>query len=493
LRLDDSPFDALADAVLLFDETSHIRFVNRAAGRLFGIARDDFVGRDVRTLLPEPTRWVAGETRDASARRASGVRFPVRLSIGELTSDDGPLHLVSVHDLSERERLEADRNQTTRMDALGRFSGGIAHGFNNLLTVISGYSQLLLNGLDSGDPLRGLCVEIERTVERASDLTHQLLLFSRKQSGQPTSIDLNTILGGMERMLQRLVGNDVRLQFRLGTPLGRTLFDPGQLEQVISNLCEYARDSMLRSGRLEIETANVDLGADPNQRGVRIPPGRYIQLTIIDSGVGVVADAVPHLFEPFFLTKEPGKGNGLGLAMVYSIVKQWSGYIDVQSELGRGTRFRILLPREPDGARPTPTTVVVEPPGGKETILIAEDDASLLILIGRILTRLGYRVLQAASGREAMRLMEEEKGPIDLLVSDVVMPEMSGAELAEHLLKKIPSLRVLLISGYTGETVLNRGVVAGGLGFLAKPFTATVLAHKIRELLDVHVSPGSGI
>jgi nitrogen-specific signal transduction histidine kinase len=381
-------------------------------------------------------------------------------------------------------RSEAQLRHAQKMEAVGRLAGGVAHDFNNLLTVITGYSEVLLQGLRAGDPLRESLGEIRTAGERAGLLTRQLLAFSRKQLLHPVVLDLNAVVADMERMLRRLIGEDVELVTRLQPGLWPVRADPGQMEQVLLNLAVNARDAMPTGGRLAIETANVELaGSAAGLLGER--PGRYTLLAVSDTGCGMPPEVRAHLFEPFFTTKEVGRGTGLGLSTVYGIVTQSGGHIAVETEVGRGSSFRVYLPRAPEAdalaRRKEPAGGL---PRGQETVILVEDDDALRAVIHTILRRCGYQVLDARHGGDALVSCEQHAGPIHLLISDVVMPQMSGPQLAERLAWLRPGLQVLYISGYTDEAVIRHGVVNPAVAFLQKPFTPAALAQKVREILD---------
>jgi len=388
-------------------------------------------------------------------------------------------------DVTELKRLEEQLRQAQKMEAVGRLAGGVAHDFNNLLTAILGSTELLLGGLPGANPLREDAEEIRRAAERAAALTRQLLAYSRRQVLKPEPLNLNTVVAEMDRLLRRLIGEDVVLVTALAPDLGTVRADPGQIEQVIVNLALNARDAMPQGGRLSVATTNIEL--DPAYVGdhAGAKAGPFVLLTVTDTGTGMDPETTAHLFEPFFTTKEVGKGTGLGLATVYGIVKQSGGYITVYSEPGQGTSFKIYLPRVPE-ASPVPKgpTAPRESTRGTETILVVEDEPAVRSLSRRALEGSGYTVLAAATGADALELAERHDGPIDLLVTDVVMPGMSGRELAEQLAPRRPGLRVLYMSGYPGDAVVQRGGLAAGVAFLQKPFTPDGLARQVRAVLD---------
>jgi PAS domain S-box-containing protein len=387
---------------------------------------------------------------------------------------------VSYEDL---QRTQAQLAQAQKMEAIGQLAGGIAHDFNNLLTVIGGRSQLLLSRLPAQSPVRRDLELIQKTSERAAALTRQLLAFSRKQILAPKVLDLNAVVSGMASMLQRLIGEDIDLAFRAGADLGRVKADPGQIEQVIVNLVVNARDAMPGGGRVTLETANVELGEQYARRHVGVQPGPYVMLAVSDTGTGMDAETQARIFEPFFTTKAPGKGTGLGLATVYGIVKQSGGNIWVYSEVGKGTTFKIYLPRVEETEESVQPEVAL-PGRGTETILLVEDEDEVRELAREILEAYGYTVFQARQPAEAMLIAERHPGPIHLLVTDVVMPEMSGRALAERLAPLRPEMKVLYMSGYTDNAIVHHGRLDAGTPFVQKPFTPDVLVRKVREVLE---------
>jgi CheY-like chemotaxis protein len=370
------------------------------------------------------------------------------------------------------------------MEAVGRLAGGVAHDFNNLLTVISSYADLAVEGLSTSDPLREDMGEISRAAERASGLTRQLLAFSRKQVLQPSVLSLNAVVEGVEKMLARLIGEDVELVTVAAPDLGTVSADPGQIEQVIMNLVINARDAMPGGGRITIETANVTLSETDAGRRIAVPSGPYVMLAVSDTGHGMSSDVLEHLFEPFYTTKPQGQGTGLGLSTVFGIVRQSGGDVWVYSEPGHGTTFKIYLPRTQPAAQPAVVASSPVPPRGAETILLAEDDAALRALAMRVLTRQGYTVLEATNGREALELCESYEGTIDLVLSDVVMPELGGRALVERLAASRPRTRVLFMSGYTDDDVFRRALIDHRTEFLQKPFTPQSLSQRVREVLN---------
>ncbi|MGH7318518.1 MAG: ATP-binding protein [Candidatus Rokuibacteriota bacterium] len=384
-----------------------------------------------------------------------------------------------------RRQLESQLRQAQKMEAVGRLAGGVAHDFNNLLTVVLGRSQLLLNGMAPDDPGRKNLELIQETAERAAALTQQLLAFSRKQMLQPRVLDLNDVLAGLDAMLRRLIGEDIDLEILAGTRLGRTKADRGQLEQVIMNLVVNARDAMPHGGQLTIETANVALDDAFVSRHAGARAGRYVMLSVRDTGIGMDIEVQGHLFEPFFTTKEPGKGTGLGLATVYGIVKQHQGDITVESKPGRGATFTVYLPRIEEPADAVePAVAPGRPAHGSETVLVVEDEEAVRTLVREILQMNGYLVVEAGHGAEALQASERHEGPIHLLLTDVVMPEMSGRTLADRVMATRPTMKVLYISGHTDDAIVHHGVLDPGTVMLLKPFTPEALVRKVRAVLD---------
>jgi len=420
-------------------------------------------------------------TKSGELRWLADHSFPWRDGHGRLLGAVGTLVDVTV-----RKDLEAQLTQAQKMEAVGRLAGGVAHDFNNLTTAILGYSELMLRRLGPDDPLRRHVAEVTRAAERAAALTRQLLAFSRKQLLQPKVLDVAEVLEHSRGLLERLIGEDVELVTRGEPGVGRVRADPVQLDQVILNLAVNARDAMPRGGRLVLEASNADLDEDYAHEHVTVRPGRYVMLAVSDTGHGMDKETQQRIFEPFFTTKEVGKGTGLGLSTVYGIVQQSGGYVWVYSEVGRGTTFKIYLPRVEDEAdRPPP---VAEPPAARAItsglVLLVEDEASVRELLRELLETAGYSVLEASRPGEALRIAQARAEPIQLLITDVVMPEMTGPELARRLAEMRPGLRMLFLSGYTEGVVVDKGLLGEGAHFLQKPFTGEVLEAKVREVLD---------
>jgi len=486
------------EAIVCADPDGVILAWNPAAERLFGWSAAEAVGRSNFRLVVPPDRLA--ESLDRVGRIRLGERLapletvrlrkcgePVRVSVtvSAVRVAGRVVGLAAMYrDDTERGRLEEQLRQAQKLEAVGRLAGGVAHDFNNLLTIISGYSELMLASLAAGDQNRSLVKEIYDAGERAAQLTRQLLTFSRKQVVEARLIDLNEVVAKAEKMLRRLIGEDVRLVAKLGAGLRRVKADPGQVEQVIVNLAVNARDAMPTGGLLAIETADADLDEADAARRAGVPPGRYVRMAVSDTGRGMTDEVLARAFEPFFTTKGADKGTGLGLATVFGIVKQSGGHVCLTSEVGRGTTFRVYLPAVEDAAGPPLVGSQATVPTGTETVLLAEDDARVRDMARAALRSFGYAVLEARDGEEAVRVAAAYPGPIDLLITDVVMPGMGGRQVAEELARRRPGLRVLYVSGYTDDAVIRHGVLHAETAFLQKPFTMAALANKVRRVLS---------
>jgi PAS domain S-box-containing protein len=490
-------FETNPEPMWVYDfETLRILAVNEAAIARYGYSQSEFLALTIRDIRPaeEQSRLEQelarrpdeGAIRTGVRHRAKDGRlFEVDLVARPLEFAGRRARLVLARDVTAQRHLENQLRQSQKMEAVGQLAGGIAHDFNNLLTAILGSTQLLLQATPPGDVRREDVEEIRNAGLRAAELTRQLLAFSRRQVLAPKVLELNAVVANMDKMLRRLIGEDVELATALHAEAGAVNADPGQLEQVLLNLVVNARDAMPGGGRVLIETTRVLLRDELVERRHRLPPGDYVCLAVTDSGLGMDESTQAHLFEPFFTTKEVGKGTGLGLATVYGIVKQSGGYIWVYSEPGRGTTVKVYLPRVPGAA--DPPLPAPEPPalrGGHETVLLVEDAAPVRTLARRSLEACGYTVLDAADGPSAIELSARHAGAIAVLVTDVVMPGMSGRELAERLAPTRPAMKVLYTSGYTDDAMVRQGVLNAGVAFLQKPFVPDSLARKVRDVLD---------
>jgi PAS domain S-box-containing protein len=482
-------------------------FANRAMETLSGYTVDELLGMGPAELagLIHPAdrerffdsfqRRVAGEALPPTAEyrilRKDGDATWTLCHSGAIDYLGEPATLTTFVDISQRKRAEEERTEiqnqlqeSQKLESVGRLAGGVAHDFNNLLSVIISYADFAAAALREGDPARADVLEIRKAGERAATLTRQLLAFSRRQVLEPRLVDLNEVVGGIEGMLRRLLGEDIEIAFRPAEGLGSVRADPGQIEQVLVNLAINARDAMPEGGRLTIETAHVELDEDYAARHVSVLPGCYVLLSLTDTGCGMDAKVRERLFEPFFTTKEVGKGTGLGLSTCYGIVKQSGGTIWVYSEPGQGTTFKVYLPRvdapATGGTRRSPVTMA----RGTETVLLVEDEGAVCSLSERILRSAGYEVLAASNGGEALLLFEERGSDVDLLLTDVVMPRVSGRALAARLTTLRPGLKVLYMSGYPDDAIVHHGVIDPGTRFIGKPFSSAELTRKVREVLD---------
>jgi PAS domain S-box-containing protein len=478
------------------DKYNRVIRANRAAAATLGLTPEDVEGRSTYDLFPDDAAQFYEDDLDVmlsgrpkigileSLRTASGGRRFMQTDKLPHRDDKGQIIGVIVFslDITERHELEEQLRQVQKMEAAGRLAGGLAHDFNNLLTAILGYGDLLLARLPEGDPLRRHSEEIRRAGERASALTRQLLAFSRKQVLLAEVVDPNALVSGLETMMRRLAGERIEVALALASQ-GHVMVDPGQFEQVVVNLVLNARDAMPRGGQLSIATRDIDLDPDYVHAHIESTPGPHLVLEVTDTGIGMDAETRSHVFEPFFTTKESGKGTGLGLSSVYGIVKQSGGHIVVESQEGRGSTFRLYLPRTESRARGVSSPALPQL-RGSETILIAEDEPMVRELTREILEDAGYSVLEARDGQEAVTLAGAHAGPIHLLLSDVVMPGMMGGETAARVRQLRPEVRVLFMSGHADDPAVESGEAHGDAPLLAKPFSPTALTARVREALD---------
>lgn len=490
-----------ADMIAVVDAEGHRLYNSPAYQRVLGYSPEELrltssleqIHPDDRSLVQEAAKEAlstgVGRRIEYRMRHKDGSWCALESTASTILDSDGKVEkLVIVNrDITGRRRLQQQFHQAQKMEAVGRLSGGVAHDFNNLLGVIIGYGEILEEGVKKDDPLRDSVDEILRAGKQAAGLTRQLLAFSRQQVLEAKVLDLNVVITEVEKMLRRLIGEDIELTAVLEPGLGRVKADQGQIEQVILNMAVNARDAMPQGGKLSLETANVEIDeAFAQSSPYPVQTGPYVCLTVTDTGIGMDAATQAQVFEPFFTTKEKGKGTGLGLSMVYGVVKQSGGYINVFSEPGAGTTFKVYLPSVPE-------TITSEQPRanlsnclrGTETVLLVEDEDGLRTLTRNLLERSGYTVLVAKDGKEALQTSEQHKATIHLLLTDVVMPGMSGPILAQQLTQQRPEIKTVYMSGYTGKTVAGHAVLDPGSFFLMKPFTRESLASKIREALDM--------
>ena len=514
LRESEARFRAIFDSTFqytgLMTPEGLLLEVNRAALDFLGVRAEEIIHRPVWEALRMMDDNAAVTKRleiavqaaaagqfvryETEVRGASGKTAVIDFSIKPVINADGKVTLLipEGRDITDRKRDELERNklqeqllQAQKMESVGRLAGGVAHDFNNMLSVILGHADLILLQTKPDHPLYPDLVEIEKTAQRSADLTRQLLAFARKQTVTPKVLDMNNTVSGMLKMLRRLIGENVELIWNPGKDLWLVNIDPSQIDQILANMAVNARDAIANVGQVTISTANITITVEESILHPALLPGEFVLLTVRDNGCGMNQETLEHIFEPFFTTKGLGRGTGLGLATVYGIVKQNYGFIHAASQPGEGSTFDIYLPRHAGGTATPPEHAEEESPkGGKETILLVEDEPAMLSISSSMLTHLGYHVLAAASPEEALQLADKHTGPIHLLVTDVIMPGMNGRDLSKVIDSRHPGLRHIFTSGYTSDVMAARGMLEKGIHFIQKPFTIKRLAAKVREVLE---------
>ncbi|MHB8810426.1 MAG: response regulator, partial [Desulfobulbaceae bacterium] len=486
--------DAIPDSLILMDRDLHILWANTAALKEFGKGEEELIGESCFALrhqgtepcssCPVAASFATGQPANIVTNTPDGRIWDVRTV--PLVDDGGALSSVIEigRDITAHRKLEAQLRQALKMESVGRLAGGIAHDFNNMLTIMIGYGEQVISRLAVDDPVCRDVAEMVNAARRSAELTRQLLAFSRQQTVLPKGVDLNERIGTSLKMLKRLVGEDIDLRFAPGANLGGIHIDPSQLEQILANLTVNARDAIAGTGLIRIETGNVTLDDSYCAFHEGFVPGEYVMVTFSDSGSGIDQEALPKIFEPFFTTKEEGEGTGLGLSTVFGIVKQNSGFINVYSEPGQGTTFKIYFPRHYGPAARSPEVQAESLQGGTETLLLVEDEIQILAMCRRLLEKQGYRVLAASSPEEAVAQCEQFREEIHLLVSDLIMPGMNGRELFEKISLVKPGIKVLIMSGYTADIISKRGGLSEGDHFIQKPFTTRDFILKVRQVLS---------
>jgi two-component system cell cycle sensor histidine kinase/response regulator CckA len=496
LTVESSP-----DAVFWLNEEGRFPYVSEQACRSLGYSREELMQLNIWDIDVEFTQemwgphWKKVRERGGARlerlhRRKDGTVFPVEISSKNVAFENQVYHMAYVRDISdrvnankERETLEAQLIQSQKMESIGRLAGGVAHDFNNMLSVILGYSELIKTKLAPDDPIMRDFEQIQRAAKRAQDITQQLLAFSRKQVFEPKILNINELIHCFENNLSRLIGEDIELKFFPSRDIENIEFDPTQIEQILMNLAINARDAMPAGGNLTFETANVSLDEAYCREHVGFIPGNFVQISVSDNGNGMDTETISHIFEPFFTTKEIGKGTGLGLATVYGIVKQGGGFINVYSEPGRGTTFKIYIPVSTGDIESLNIDEDQGPVLGSEAVFLVEDDEMVRKMVEVSLRKLGYTVLSAAGPEEALAIFPKEKNTVDLLITDVVMPKMNGKVLYKRLKSVRPDLKVLYMSGYTANVIVDHGVLNKGVQFISKPFSIIELSNKVRNAL----------
>jgi PAS domain S-box-containing protein len=493
-------FESARDIIFTLDLDGNLTSLNQAAVEVFGWSKEEALKLNIKNLVAPENLNICGQMMaqilndqplpqfEITLLRKDGKKILLETTARLIGSDDEKKGVQGIaRDVTERRHLENMVRQSQKMDAIGRLSGGLAHDFNNLLCVISGHTELLAEQLDQQHKGTRNVAQIKKAVDSASTLVRQLLAFSRKQVISPRVLDLNSVVVEIEKLLGRLIGENIEFSYSLHPALSRVRVDPVQIEQIIVNLALNARDAMPQGGKISIETGNVDIGGPFCSKGLHVRPGKYVVLVVSDNGVGMDEETQSRIFEPFYTTKELGKGTGLGLATVYGIVKQSGGTIWVYSEPGHGTTFKIYFPREEaTTVDQSSQQITAENYNGNETILLVENAEPLRALAKEFLKSHGYAVLDAENGKEAIRIAKAFGGPIHLLLTDVIMPQMGGKHLAEQLAGLRPATKVLYMSGYTDDGIARSGISLAENIFLEKPFTRDTLLRKVRRLLEPH-------
>ncbi|MGM0786546.1 MAG: PAS domain S-box protein [Thermodesulfobacteriota bacterium] len=494
----------LSGGIFVHDLDGMFLFVNEAACRHTGYCREELLQMHVKDIEPASVErgarlfWLSIETGqsisfDSMHIRKDGSAYDTEIHLNAINLDGSPAILRIAFDISARkqaekkqEKLQAQLNRTQKMESIGRLAGGVAHDFNNMLSIINGYAELTIDMIDPEDPLYGNIREIYNAGKRSEEIVRQLLTYARKQTANPVQLDLKDTIPNMLKILQCLIGENIKLIWHSGNNLWPIKMDPSQLDQIMTNLAVNARDAISDVGKMVIETKNIFIDEDYCRQYFYFVPGEYVMLAVSDTGCGMEKEVQDNLFEPFFTTKAFGKGTGLGLATVYGIVKQNNGFINVYSEPGVGTTFKIYLPRCRESGLSPEKRLVVQIPEGSETVLLVEDEPAILQMGKSMLENLGYTVLVAGNPNDALAIAEEDDGEIDLLITDVVMPEMNGRDLASKISAGIPRLKTLFMSGYTEDVIAHHGVLDEGVYFIQKPFSIQDLAAKVREAIDQH-------
>jgi PAS domain S-box-containing protein len=513
--------EAAPDAMVCVDGKGQIALVNAQAERLFGYSREELTGRPVEALVPDPVRgrhpghreaYMAdpsprpmGAGTDLAARRRDGTTFPAEISLSAIRADDGILITAAVRDITERREIQAERErliaqaerarlerrleQSRRLESLGQLAGGVAHDFNNLLAVITGWTAIIGEDLASPTPdlldsVRAQVGEIDQAARRAADLTRQLLAFARKEVVQPRVLSLNVAVSAVQQLLVRTLGEHIEYRTDLAGDLRPVLADPGQIEQVLVNLAVNARDAMPAGGQLAVTTANLRVDAAARAAWGDPAPGEYVTLKVADTGSGIPEEIADRVCEPFFTTKPDGAGTGLGLATVYGIVSQAGGFLRIDSEPGLGTSVTALLPATRQAPEAPASSSARPRRGAGESVLVVEDEGAVREVTKHILTRNGYQVATAADGAEALTILQTHPAPIDVLITDVVMPQLPGKELADRARRIQPDVRVLFMSGYTQGLLNSQGILEPGLSLIEKPFDQTTLLRAVSDILS---------